>query len=665
MLTSLCPIGFADGPADNDPESVRPVPPIGQALSDEDAANLRAEVVILQRQIDAATANDPAAAENWHADVTVFARAVELAVDQKTLYSEKDVATARRHLQFARQRLDAAIGGLRGIELLKAHTKPKDGHWMLVGGFKSNIDGSVQPFGLMVPVELENQLASPQRLDVWLHGRGERELESQFLSVRQNNKGYYSPTNALTLHPYGRYSNAFKFAGEVDVFEAIEHVKSLAKIDQRRISIRGFSMGGAGCWQLAVHYPGYWMAATPGAGFSETREFLNVFQGEMWSPAGPMESLLSWYDCPPWVTNLKNLPTIAYSGELDRQKQAADIMVAAAEKADMILPHIIGPQTEHKIHPDSAKIIADQMDQWTESGRPLVRRSIDFTTFTLQYSNCDWIRIEGMTQHWSPAKVLAQLDDDGAIKITTSGVTHLSLNFSAEQTSVVSISGEVDLDGIKTDFDKPISGEPWNVHLVRRDNEWMRLQQPDRSLRKQPGLQGPIDHALMDSFVLVRPSSPCAHGNVQRWVAGEIEHFRNEWRRQFRGDVREISDQELDDQTVENSNLILFGDPAANKVLAKIIDKLPVTWTRDSLQIAGQSHPVETSAAVLIYPNPLNPDRYVVVNSGFTYRQYAYLNNARQVPHLPDWAVLDVSKGSNAKNPGAILSSGFFDESWK
>ena len=47
---------------------------------------------------------------------------------------------------------------------------------------------------------------------------------------------------------------------------------------------------------------------------------------------------------------------------------------------------------------------------------------------------------------------------------------------------------------------------------------------------------------------------------------------------------------------------------------------------------------------VLIYPNPLNPKRYVVLNSGFTFREYDYLNNARQVPKLPDYAVIDVER---------------------
>jgi hypothetical protein len=68
---------------------------------------------------------------------------------------------------------------------------------------------------------------------------------------------------------------------------------------------------------------------------------------------------------------------------------------------------------------------------------------------------------------------------------------------------------------------------------------------------------------------------------------------------------------------------------------------------------------------VLIHPNPLNPNRYVVVNSGFTYREYDYLNNARQVPKLPDWALIDINHPITSQRPGKIATAGFFDEQWR
>jgi hypothetical protein len=54
----------------------------------------------------------------------------------------------------------------------------------------------------------------------------------------------------------------------------------------------------------------------------------------------------------------------------------------------------------------------------------------------------------------------------------------------------------------------------------------------------------------------------------------------------------------------------------------------------------------------------------VVLNSGFTFREYDYLNNARQVPRLPDWAVVDVTTPPDARWPGRVAGAGFFGEAW-
>ncbi|MDB6037706.1 MAG: Prolyl oligopeptidase family protein, partial [Verrucomicrobiales bacterium] len=63
--------------------------------------------------------------------------------------------------------------------------------------------------------------------------------------------------------------------------------------------------------------------------------------------------------------------------------------------------------------------------------------------------------------------------------------------------------------------------------------------------------------------------------------------------------------------------------------------------------------------------NPLNPKHYIVLNSGFTYREYDYLNNARQVSKLPDFAIIDLNTPVNARSPGGIATAGFFGEHWE
>ena len=109
--------------------------------------------------------------------------------------------------------------------------------------------------------------------------------------------------------------------------------------------------------------------------------------------------------------------------------------------------------------------------------------------------------------------------------------------------------------------------------------------------------------------------------------------------------------------TSPHSNLVLWGDPSSNKVLAKIADKLPITLGRaKACRVGDKTYDASHHVPVLIYPNPLNPKKYVVLNSGFTFREYDYLNNARQVPKLPDWAVVDVSQPvTSCAYPAAFL----------
>src|SRR5947207_3704892 len=136
-------------------------------------------------------------------------------------------------------------------------------------------------------------------------------------------------------------------AGEIDLLEALAHLRKHYPIDENRVAVRGFSMGGAACWQFAVHYPGLWAAAAPGAGFSETADFLKVFQREKVQPTWYEQKLWHLYDCTDYAVNVFNCPTVAYSGEIDRQKQAADMMAKAMKAEGIELTHIIGPKTAH------------------------------------------------------------------------------------------------------------------------------------------------------------------------------------------------------------------------------------------------------------------------------------------------------------------------------
>jgi putative transcriptional regulator len=69
---------------------------------------------------------------------------------------------------------------------------------------------------------------------------------------------------------------------------------------------------------------------------------------------------------------------------------------------------------------------------------------------------------------------------------------------------------------------------------------------------------------------------------------------------------------------MSEANLILCGDPSSNTIIARVAQKLPVQWNKTSLDIAGEHFSAASHLPALVYPNPLAPGRYVVLNSGLT-----------------------------------------------
>jgi hypothetical protein len=373
------------------------------------------------------------------------------------------------------------------------------------------------------------------------------------------------------------------------------------------------------------------------------------------------------YDCTGYAANLTHLPTVAYSGELDIQKQAADIMEEALATEGISLTHLIGPGTKHSIHADSAKIIESKLDAIATRGRETLPHELRFVTYTLKYNRMHWLTVTGLQEHWKQARVNARLDSNlDLIELQSENVTGLKFNIPPGRSPfdlTRNVTIVVNDQAIKVA--KPQTDWSWNAEVHLDGDKWKAGPRPSEGLRKRNHLQGPIDDAFMDSFVVVRPTGTAKHEAVQNWTMSELQHTVEQWRKQFRGDAVVKDDSAISEKDIASSNLVLFGDPASNSVLAKIADKLPIDWNDDVVRVGKRSFDAANHAPILIYPNPLNPERYVVLNSGFTYREFAYLNNARQVPKLPDWAVIDLRTPADSLWPGKVVAADFFDESWK
>jgi Prolyl oligopeptidase family len=662
---ALFGIARADGPRDNQPDNVRPIPPRGIAIPDSDRAELQGAVDGLGRLIQAVRDAPHVKPEfkRLLPDVLIYYKAVHDALAHDEIFRRQEIATAKDLLKAGHDRVQQ-------LAELKAPWDTSTG--LVVRGYVSSIDGSVQPYGLVVPESYRPDSPHRFRLDVWCHGRGETLSELNFINDPQSSSGEFTPPHAFVLYPYGRYCNANKFAGEIDLFEALADVKRHYPIDEDRIVMRGFSMGGAACWQFAVHYPDRWVAAAPGAGFSETADFLKVFQKEPVQPTWYEKKLWHLYDCTDYALNLFNCPTVAYSGDRDAQKQAADMMARALKSEGIELAQVIGKNIGHRYTPEAKVEIDRRIDSIVAAGRNPVPETVRFATWTLRYNRSFWVQVDGMERHWARAEVMASLfgGEGRTASIRTMNVSALTLaippgRYTQDPRWNIREVPTVDIDGDIVDAPRPLSDRSWTAHFRKVDGHWTSVaSDDDGTLRKRHGLQGPIDDAFMDSFLMVGPTGPALNEKVGRWADTEMKHAVAHWRQQFRGEARVKGDRDVTDADIASHNLVLWGDSNSNALLARIAGRLPIRWDGDGVRLGEKTYASGHHVPLLIYPNPLNPKRYVVLNSGFTFREYDYLNNARQVPKLPDYAVVDIDVPPSSRVPGGIVTAGFFTETW-
>ncbi len=575
-----------------------------------------------------------------HPDVAIFLKAVRFSLLHGEFYKKEDVKTAEKILGEAARRLDAKddLSKVRGL---------------VVRGYYSSVDGSPQPYGLEIPENLD--LEKPAPLWVWLHGRGDTVTDLHFIHQRMSKKGRFQPEDAIVLHPFGRQCIGFKSAGETDVLEAIENVSKIYKIDPNRIALMGFSMGGAGAWHIGAHYTDRFACVHAGAGFAETRRYINLKEADY----PPIYEQLLWgvYDVPNYVRNLFNVPVIAYSGEKDKQIQAARVMEEAFAAEKMKLRHIVGPDMEHKYDERSLEMVSDFVSSALKKGREPFPKLVNLQTRTLRYGRMHWIQATALGEHWSDSRIDGQIVGANGIRMTTRNIRALSLRppWTKVPENLVLL-----IDGKEIQVPKPIG----KVSVIRDSDGWKIGTQPAGG--KSPGLQGPIDDAFLDSFMLVEPIARSSNPAFQKWMEFELAHFKARWTSVFRGDPRIRKASEVTAEDMRNFHLVLWGDRDSNPLVGKTLDLLrgKVAWNAKGVRIGQRTFEGNAVVPVFIHPNPAHPKRYIVLNSGPTFRESHDRTNSLQNPKLPDWAVIHISTPPTDSAPGRILAADFFDERW-
>ncbi|MCX6901359.1 MAG: alpha/beta hydrolase-fold protein [Verrucomicrobia bacterium] len=661
--------------------SRKPAPPYQPTDAEKQQIRAKADELAVALKQLAAKKTDAALL----ADVEVYHKAA----DWILRYADEEFY-AKRYVGDTLAALDRGLARAKELSANKPAWPAQKGR--LVRAYRSRVDGSVQPYGLIIPDGYDGR--KPVRLDLVLHGRGGTLNEVSFIAshdakpvapaslpassgaARSKDAGKDAGATGadyITLEVFGRVNNAYRWAGETDVFEALASVQQRYKIDAKRIVLRGFSMGGAGAWHLGLHYPDKWAAVEAGAGFTDTKKYT---AGRLTDLKPWQETTLHIYDAEDYALNAFNVPWVAYAGEDDPAIRCTIAMREALERegfkfkpdglnwltSDLRTIFLIGPKTPHRWHPAS-KAASDKFINEVVAKGKQAPKNIRFVTYSARYNQCFWLTVEALEKHYQRAEVDARSENgQHQIVVRTKNIARLMLpRFPEGQT--------ITLDGVRFAWPSQPSSAAAALRFVKQDGVW-KLPAGKKNvplpIQKCSGFQGPIDDAFMEPFLCVRPTGAPNHALANDSAKGRLELFTKEFSKWMRGDVRLKDDAAVTNDDVANHNLILFGDPASNRLIAQITLKLPIRWTKDTITVGGKTFSATDHVLVMIYPNPLNPRRYVVLNSGHTFGEKEFRGtNALLFPRLGDYAVIKLAKTPAGGLSEEVVLAGLFDDKWQ
>ena len=627
-----------------------------QPLPDDQRTKLLRQATAMQATLDSMRQSS-----HW-ADVAIFPKAVAWALRYDREFTPANVGLLNKAIRRGGERLATLVDRNRSARWTDRRGK-------LTLGYVSKVDGSVQPYGVIVPKSYDPQQAI--RLDVVLHGssRPVGMSELRFMArFDEGDRANPSPPDRpfIELHPLGRVENCYRWSGETDVFEAIEDVCQRYNIDRHRIVLRGMSMGASGTWHLGLKYPDRFVALGPYCGYVDTHRFSET-PLKSFVRVGPLpehqELGLHMLDSVDYAANAGVVPSIACMGEKDVFFQAHVLMGNAMRREGLKMINLISPGTGHTIdpvtHAEQMKRIATHVD--TAPRRP---RELRFVTWTLKYNRCHWLEILQLRQHYARAELAAKLVDRVMVVSPPKNITR----FAVTKTGLPKLPQTLRIGSSAVEI--PFKAD--RIELALRDREWHVVNEPNQPSRtaKRPGLQGPIDDAFTAPFLCIRGTGQPWNANVQHYADASLRRFADEWHQYFRGQLPIKDDVDVTPSDVRNRNLILFGDPGSNKWIAAVSPHLPLKWSKESFRMGGKNYSAAEHTPALIAPNPLPGagNHYVVLNSGHTFRG-ADLGKLNYLlfPRWGDWAVLKLPSSRSELDVAkeTVLRAGYFDEQWQ
>jgi hypothetical protein len=279
---------------------------------------------------------------------------------------------------------------------------------------------------------------------------------------------------------------------------------------------------------------------------------------------------------------------------------------------------------------------------------------VALATFGLRHQRSYWLRIDQLLEY-GPRGLADATRGDQEVEIRTANVRALAVGPAAGSGRSARIDGQ----------DAGVTrSNGWTLFRRKDDGSWT-ADSRSAAGEKRHGVSGPLGDLFFEALTLVPGtvgSDEETHFN--NLVAGHAPGFfssRNGG--VHRGGIQGtnsvelplVADGDLSEEQICENNLLLYGSPASNAVLARFGDSIPVSVEGGTLRVAGKTYTEDGAAVFAIFPHPQNDQRYAAVHGGVTPDAITWGSHLDMML-LPDYIVYA---------RGEILDWGFWNNAWR
>ncbi|HEY3378848.1 MAG TPA: PHB depolymerase family esterase [Armatimonadota bacterium] len=444
---------------------------------------------------------------------------------------------------------------------------------------------------------------------------------------------------AILVYPFGRGNTFYQGIGDRDVLRCLELVKGRLSVDDDRVYLMGYSMGGAGVWQVGARHPELFAALGPIFG---GREFRVTMAAEELAQLSPRARFRTELQKSSFVNaeSLLTTPVFANHGVSD-----ATVPIAISRYGVTMLQRW-GYAVRYWEHPgmghEQPLGCEEALMQWLLAQRRSYPAMVRLRAGELRSAAAHWLRVE-------------QRDDPTAFICAEAEVIGPNvIRLDSENALQVTLSPRAPL----VDEAKPLQ-VLWNG--VARSVKWVDGHVTVRApgylppaLGKTPERAGPAADLYQTPFAIVQGT--CAPDPLMRAACAQAAAaLLARWEQEQHCRPRFLLDSDVTEADCRAYSLLLVGGAQDNLIAKRFAGNLPYTLTPSDITVDGHRFAAQDAALQLVYPNPLQRARYLVVLAATSPAGMQHVGTT-----LRD---VDFCISDGTSTPW--LAAGYFDNAWR